>query len=276
MPPGTEDGIRFSIIFPSRERIELLGLLLESIATTTDNLNSIEVLIAVDDDDTPTSEYLSTAPYNFFKFWKVQRSMNFSKDYYNFLAAQSTGRWIICANDDARFETKHWDTLSYDILKDLPSVIYGYCEDGLHGFRARGGGRYCCFPLQGRGGYNALGFIFPNRIPVWGADMHCRLLYDQVGSTVELPITIRHYCHHNKTRAQDGVSLRIAQNQVPYQIRSEQREVSALMAALTGQAPEPVVVNPPVPTRTRPNRPTAKVKMPMQPISRGNRRLWVG
>ena len=232
LPKGQGDpGIKFSIVFPTRERPDLLKSLLESINKNTFNLNEIEVLIAVDDDDITNYGFVELS-FPFATIYRVKRSLNFSRDYYTFLAKQSTGRWIITANDDCVFETPEWDTLAYNVLKDKPGVIYGWIQDHLATYRANGHGNYCCFPLQGRAGFEALGYIFPSRVPTWGADIWAKNLYDQVNSVVELPITLRHYCHHNKTRGQDHISKRIANSQVPFDMRPGYDEINKLLAAL--------------------------------------------
>jgi hypothetical protein len=224
--------MKFSIIFPTRERPGLLKTLLESINKNTFDLNDIEVLIAVDNDDIQTFDFILSLNFPFVKPLKVVRSLNFSRDYYTFLAKQSSGRWIICANDDCVMETPEWDRIAYAVLKDKPGVIYGWIQDGLGTYRAHGHGNYCCFPLQGRAGFEALGYIFPPRIPTWGADIWAKNLYDQVGSVVEIPITLRHHCHHNRTRPQDHISLRIAHNQIPFDMRPTYQEINILLEAL--------------------------------------------
>ncbi len=232
--PSGNEGILFTIVFPSRDRTGLLFNLLQSIKRNTTGLAYIEVLIAVDEDDKITQNFLVNNKYGFVKMFVVPRSkdMNFSRDYYNFLAKQSKGRWIITANDDCVFETEGWDVIAYNVLKDQPGVVYGWIQDGIDGFRAQGHGNYCCFPLQGRAGFEALGYIFPPRIPNWGADIWAKGLYDQVDSVVEVPITLRHFCHHNQTRDQDAISKRIAMNQVPFDMKPSYQEVNALLGAL--------------------------------------------
>ena len=230
--PPLDNSMKFSIIFPSRDRTNLLSNLLNSILKNTYNLKEVEVLIAIDNDDRGTFEFLTHFTYPFVKIWTVNRSLNFSKDYYTFLAKQSTGRWIITANDDCVMETPDWDIKAYEVLKDRPGVIYGWIQDHLGGFRAHGHGNYCCFPLQGRGGFEALGYIFPPRVPTWGADIWAKNLYDQINSVCEVPITLRHYCHHNKTREQDHISKRIALNQVPFDMRPTYEEINKLITAL--------------------------------------------
>lgn len=224
--------MNFSIVFPTRQRTHLLKPLLESIEKNTEDLDGVEVLIAVDEDDYTTQEFLYGADFPLVKMFIVKRSLNFSLDYYTYLAKQSSGRWIITINDDCIFETKNWDLLAYEVLKDKPGVIYGWSEDGIGEYRAHGHGNYCCFPLQGRDGFEALGYIFPPRIPTWGADIWAKNLYDQVRSVVELPITIKHYCHHNRLREQDEVNKHIQNNQVQYDIRPGYDEVNKLLKAL--------------------------------------------
>ena len=227
--------MKFSIVFPTRERPLLLNALLRSIHATTHRIEDIEVLIATDEDDKITRDFLLSTHFEFVKVFYVQRSLNFSQDYYTFLAKQSTGQWIITANDDCVFETPNWDELAYGTLMDQPSVVYGWSEDGLGEFRAHGHGEYCCFPLQGRGGFEALGYIFPSRIPTWGADLWAKKLYDQIDSVVKLPIVVRHFCHHNNTREQDEVNKRIANNQIHFDIRPTYDEINILLRALKNQ-----------------------------------------
>ena len=224
--------MNFSIVLPTRERPELLVNLLHSIALNTTNKEDIEVLVAIDDDDT-SYDHLDLA-YSFVKVFRTRRSkdMNFSRDYYNFLAKKSTGRWIIAANDDCQFETPGWDEIAFNTLKDLPGVIYGWMEDGLGEFRAKGHGNYCCFPLQGRAGVEALGGVFPERIPNWGADIWAKNLYDSIDSVVEIPIKLIHYNYHNGTREQDEVSKRIARNQVSFDMKPTYSEINSLLGAL--------------------------------------------
>lgn len=275
--------MNFSIIYPTRERWDLLKKALDSVRDKTLDIENVEVLLAIDDDDTTDYEFLKQ--YSFVRPYIVKRSLNFSKDYYTFLAFKSTGRWIITSNDDGEFCTKNWDKIAFEALHDKPNVIYGYIDDGLTGFKARGGGRYCCFPLQGRAGVEAMGFVFPSRIPIWGADLWTRNTYDAINSCVDIPMKIMHYCHHNRTRTQDGVSMRIAQNQSPYSIRPQQAEIEALFKALHGRPWDGVIPEPPVPQahadqirRLRGNfPPRPKSVMPAVPLPKPwtTKKIWI-
>lgn len=230
---------KFTIVFPTRERVELLDRLLKSIQLNTNNLDAIEVIIAVDTDDHKSKLYYNSrgVKYGFVKLFVVKRSLNFSRDYYNFLAAQGTGRWIIACNDDAEFATKDWDVMAeYTLNKyigDTANVVYGWIDDDFkESNRAAGHGKYCCFPLIGREGFNALGYVFPPSIPTWGADIWMCRLYNTIDRAVVLPIQIKHLCHHNQTREQDHISKRIAQNQVDFDITPRYSEVNSLLEAL--------------------------------------------
>ena len=101
--------IDFSIIFPSRDHQGLLFNLLTSLSNNTKYLSRIEVLIAIDECDPNMQEFAKTHAFTFVKFFTVKRSLNFSRDYYNYLYKQSQGRWIIACNDDSEFLTKEWD-----------------------------------------------------------------------------------------------------------------------------------------------------------------------
>lgn len=232
--------MNFSIVFPSRERPELLRKCLDSIGSTSENLDQVEVLVAVDMDDNLTWEFIRQNKFSFVKFVGVNRSLNFSRDYYNHLAKMSTGKWIIACNDDGTFLTPHWDMISKKVLDeyigDGPNLVHGWIQDNLGRFRAKGHGEYCCFPLIGRDGFDAMGgCVFPDRIPTWGADIWIKKLYDNVDRVVHLPFTIDHACHHSGTREQDHISKRIMENQVQFNVEPTYDEINALLAVMRGE-----------------------------------------
>lgn len=83
----------------------------ESLLTTVSKPERIEVLVAYDDDDIKTEEYLQTdwtiLPHKIFKFkrWGYSRL----HEYYNELARQATGNWLLLWNDDAIMQSINWD-----------------------------------------------------------------------------------------------------------------------------------------------------------------------
>jgi hypothetical protein len=164
--------------------------------------------------------------------FQVPRSKNFSRDYYSLLARHAVGRWVIVCNDDALFETPGWDRIAFEKLNDRPNIIYGWIEDGLGAFRLEQYSHYCCFPLLGRDGIEILGYVFPETIPTWGADIWVRKLYDNLGAIVDIPIMIKHISHHNGLRPQDDLNKEFAsQYNIPVMTPSYQ-EVNLLLSGL--------------------------------------------
>lgn len=224
---------KFTIVFPSRERPILLRKILDSITKNTFSHDDIEVLIAIDNDDHSYDNF--EFPF-FVQIFRVKRSLNFSRDYYSFLAAHGTGKWIIGCNDDGEFMTPDWDLKSSEVLDEYigngPNVVHGWIEDGLGNWRAKGHGKYCCFPLIGRDGFDAMGFLFPDRIPTWGADLWTRKIYDAIDRVIELPMTIKHHCYHNQTREADHINQRIMDNQIGYDFNPKYEEINILLEKL--------------------------------------------
>jgi glycosyltransferase involved in cell wall biosynthesis len=207
---------KFTIVFPTKNRPALLKNILDSVQSKTSNLDSIEVFVAFDHDDPVTKEFFQENKYSFIRTFQVQKSLNFSRDYYSMMARQGTGRWVLVVNDDAEFVTERWDVIADETLKmaceGKPDIIYGWIEDDLGKYRLSQFCNYCCFPVMGRQGVDALGYVFPDRIPTWGADLWARHLYDAINRVVVVPITIRHICHHNQTREQDEISKLVEKN----------------------------------------------------------------
>jgi len=120
-----ENAKTFSIICPSRKRPESLKRLLDSIRNTANNLNTVEVLVYLDDDDDVTnpSDFSS---YNFVKFYRGARVwMSLAQ---NFLYSKSTGSILMACADDFVFRTENWDSLVLQTFlskKDKFWLIYG-------------------------------------------------------------------------------------------------------------------------------------------------------
>jgi hypothetical protein len=109
-----------SVLLPTRERTDLVMRSLHSLATAAHNPADIEVLIAYDDDDQESHDFFSSDQWAQWvtdhavsaRVFQVPRwGYRCLHKYYNYLAAQSQGAWLLVWNDDATMETLHWDDL---------------------------------------------------------------------------------------------------------------------------------------------------------------------
>lgn len=123
-----------SVLLPSRRRPVLLGGSVTSLATTAAHPERVEVLVAADPDDpgtqgfalpAPLAGYVLTAPRRWGRGWV--------HEYYNWLAAQATGDWLLIFNDDAVMETPGWDSI---ISEQEPGVVVVGSNHSDHVFLA--------------------------------------------------------------------------------------------------------------------------------------------
>lgn len=204
--------MNFSMIFPTRGRQNLLMNLLNSIKKTTKNVAEIEVLIAVDNDDIETLKLIPElkAKHTFVTFYEVERSENFSKDYYNFLAKQATGIYLIALNDDIEFKTEFWDQIIINKLTHYfhnarDKIVYAWLDDG---YRHPQG--FCCFPLITRQAYNALGWFFPEEFPTWGSDLELFYIFRHIDRVCKIPeVLLDHISPHTQKRSPDEQNKRV-------------------------------------------------------------------
>lgn len=216
----------WSLIFPSRDRIRLLTDLLNSIQKTAKDINSVEVLVVIDDDDKVSikSSSFLMEQFPFVQFHRVERAWNFSTQYYGHLAEKSKGKYIQALNDDCVFCTPEWDLLADRAFGEAEGrfnsrIIYGGCDDGLsEGHRKWASGSsgasdelygYSCFPTITRAAYLALGYYFHEAFTTWGADIHLYQIFKLNGRAIPLPYKVDHISHHTHKRERDDLNKRV-------------------------------------------------------------------
>lgn len=129
-----------SLLLPSRGREKLVERLFASIVSTTRDLNSIEVILHLDDDD-PNSHYLDSDEFSLTKIIGNQDSMGA----YNLAClAKSRGDIIILINDDLVFRTDGWDEKIIEMDASFPDKIYLAFTNDL--FKKA----WCSFPILSR------------------------------------------------------------------------------------------------------------------------------
>lgn len=194
----------FTILFPTRKRVDKLFNLLYSLMENTYDRGGVEVLVAYDIDDNKTKDAI-TVFEDFFRdlslrFYPFERKIN-KHAYYNELFKYSTGKNVITLNDDTIFKTQSWDAVAIgkinNYLEKYPDgVYYGWIEDNLEPTSKRHGS-YCCFPLISRKVVEVLGFVQSTEFLGGGADIFLGNLMHAVQRVIDMKdIVIDHISFH--------------------------------------------------------------------------------
>lgn len=207
--------IKFSIIIPTRHRVNFLTNLLKSIYNTTKNKKEIEILVAYDYDDKETEKIVEESEFDFRKmnlrFYGRERGISTNNDYYNWIAKYfAKGKYLIISNDDALFTKQNWDELGWnkleDYLKDKPDgIVYGVIEDEEIEPHRKQDEYFSCFPLFSRRIVGVLGFVFNPLFIRDGADWNAFYIYQKLGRVLDLrnEIIIRHLSYRSRRRKKD-------------------------------------------------------------------------
>jgi len=106
-------GILFSFLTPTRNRPDLVARLFDSIVATTSRLDQLEVILAVDHDDSASLK-ISDDRLNVKKVILKERLTMGALN--NACFDASGGRYIMIMNDDVILRTKGWDRIVADIF----------------------------------------------------------------------------------------------------------------------------------------------------------------
>lgn len=175
-------GKTFSLILPTRQHLNGLKTLLDSLVKTTVDLDSVEVLLVMDKDDHELERAFELTNQYALSIYVlvVNKSDNFSRDYMNFGASKAHGENLWMMNDDVVIETAGWDVK----VKEAIGTRKVYCVDTwctdheeIHSFPR--------FPMVSRKAYETLGFVFYPQIRMWGADAVLFDLYKKAGCVIE-------------------------------------------------------------------------------------------
>lgn len=103
---------------PTRNRYDMATKSIDSLFQNCRDVNSFEVLLAVDNDDTETTQkleaYISDKP-NVKMFYFERQYYRGLHNYINHLALESKGTSLMLWNDDSTIESKDWE---YEIIKN--------------------------------------------------------------------------------------------------------------------------------------------------------------
>ena len=183
----------FTIMIPTRKRINHLKLCLESIFSTVSNPNNIEIRLAIDEDDTYTKRQIKSIISSYKNIFIHERNRGVSQadDYFNWMALRfCKGKYLIGGTDDGLMRTKDWDINSYErlenFLKDKPDgIVCGILDDGEQKIQ-KCTWFTCDYPVISKVATNVLGFYFDWHFPRYGSDLDITKTYNAINRIVDL------------------------------------------------------------------------------------------
>lgn len=217
--PGRGNAINWTLIIHTRDRIELLTKLLDSIQRTTHEPRNLEVIVLYDIDDTAMHRAAPRLGVQYSninaKFCDRERSAMMNRDYINYaVKLWANGKYIFCLNDDVEFKTDSWDTIAWDklqvYLKDKPDgIVYAITDDRTPGKPA--GGHFTCFPIISQVATVIMGGFFDDEFPAWNADIAAHFVYSRINRVLDLrEVIAAHISHHAGVRDKDVIDFRMA------------------------------------------------------------------
>lgn len=149
-----------AILLATRGRTASLGRSIRTLVELADNIKSVQLMFAFDNDDDVGYGYFS----NDLKPWLDEQGVTYTAmrfqrmgyvnlhKYNNAMAKQTDSRWLVIWNDDAVMQSKGWDTtiMSYEGQFKLLS------------FKTHNMHPYSIFPIVPRKWYDILGYISPH------------------------------------------------------------------------------------------------------------------
>ncbi len=144
--------IKISLLLPTRNRIEHLDRLFQSLIRKSCNLEYIEVVIYVDDDDSSTREFVNE-DVSILKIIGPRLTMG---QYNSVCYRYCSGNIIMLINDDVIIETSNWDKLLIKEIDKIDDEIYlAYPNDGFNQ------DKLSTFPILSRKTCEALVYPYP-------------------------------------------------------------------------------------------------------------------
>ena len=123
-----------SIIFPTRKRPQNVIRLVDSILSTADDANNLELCLYLDEDDTESVSAVANVAERI-STQALCGNLKIGSQMYNELYRIIDGEIIMFAADDIVFKTKGWDTIVTKKFDEYPDkILFVYGEDGYqHG-----------------------------------------------------------------------------------------------------------------------------------------------
>lgn len=194
--------MKFSLFLNTRNRPHLLRNFLNSVYQTTNDKNSIEVIVRYDDDDELTH---SVSKNNFgldIRFIRGPRPDNLIASY-NKMVKVANGENLFVCNDDISILTKNWDQIAlnkideYKKEQEISDDIY-YCKTHCNSADRDVTAGYCSFPIISKKATEVLGFFMYEAFKTLGGDTSIYRLYAEIGRVINVEdIKVDHILHNS-------------------------------------------------------------------------------
>jgi glycosyltransferase involved in cell wall biosynthesis len=154
---------RISLLLPTRGRPHLIRRLFDSLATSTDSLNDLEVVLYLDDDD-ETSHDINDDRFGVVKIIGPRASMG---TYNTACLDRASGDIIMLMNDDVIVRTAAWDRTVVELARTVSDGIFLAYPNDLHM-----GKRMCTFPICTKKTCEVLSRPYPEEYKTYFIDWH--------------------------------------------------------------------------------------------------------
>lgn len=151
-----------ALLLPTRGRTAALERSILSVVNTADNVDSFQVLIGFDRDDTETIDYfkqtlqpkLDDLGVNYQA--RIFEPLGYIRlnEYVNGLAKSADADWLVFWNDDAVMETPGWDTVIANHTGEFKILAFHTHRDHP----------YSIFPIVPREWFELFGYLSPHQI----------------------------------------------------------------------------------------------------------------
>ena len=119
-----------SLLMPTRERLERATTFLQSVVQTASDLSRIEVVIAIDEDDTISTQI--TSPHPDLRIVKTVGPRTTMGGLNTRCFEKASGSILMLVNDDIQIRTKDWDTYMIEGDQRFDDKIYlMHTKDGF-------------------------------------------------------------------------------------------------------------------------------------------------
>lgn len=172
-----------SMLCPSRNRPDSLRCSLDSLLENADEPDQVELLVAIDPDDSVTVEMLTGYDCPNSIVWVTSERFGYARlnEYYEGLYQRSSGERVVLWNDDAIMTTRGWDA---EIEAMDPAILVGDLQNNLSP-------EFVCFPAVHRNAVEALGSYTLS-------SPHVDSLWQDVGRALGVVRPVDVYVQHNR------------------------------------------------------------------------------